>query len=80
MTVFHSAITNDNPIHVVEKYGMYTSDNLYEMRLGRDKKAAIYQTTFSNAFFWMQMFEFWLRFHWILSLMVQLAIFQDWFR
>ena len=31
---------------------------------GRDKMAAISQTTFSNAFSWMKMYEFRLRFHW----------------
>ena len=30
---------------------------------GRDKIAAISQTTFSNAFYWMKMYEFWFRFH-----------------
>ena len=47
---------------------------------GRDKMAAIFQTTFSNAFSWMQINEFWLRFHWSLFLRVQLTIFQYWFR
>ena len=32
----------------------------------RDKMVAIFQTTFSNAFSWMKMYEFRLRFHWIL--------------
>ena len=31
---------------------------------GRGKMAAIFQTTFSNAFSWMKFFEFWLKFHW----------------
>ena len=31
---------------------------------GRDKMAAIFQTTFSNAFYWMKLFKFRLRFHW----------------
>ena len=31
---------------------------------GRDKMAAIYQTTFSNAFPWMKMYEIWLKVHW----------------
>ena len=35
---------------------------------GRDKMAAIFQTTFSNAFPWMKMYEFRLRFHWSLFL------------
>ena len=47
---------------------------------GRDKMAAIFQTTFSNAFSWMKMFEFRLKFHWSLFLWFQLTIFQHWFR
>ena len=47
---------------------------------GRDKMAAIFLTTFSNAFSWMKMLEFLLRFHWSLFLRVQLTIFQHWFR
>ena len=47
---------------------------------GRDKMAAIFQTTFSNAFYWMKMFKFRLRFHWSLFPRVQLTIFQHWFR
>ena len=41
---------------------------------------AISQTTFSNAFSWMKMFEFRLKFHWSLFPGVQLTIFQHWFR
>ena len=47
---------------------------------GRDKMAAIFQMTFSNAFSWMKMFKFRLRFHWSLFPRVQLTIFQHWFR
>ena len=47
---------------------------------GRDKMAAIFQTTFSNAFSSVKMYEFRLRFHWGLFPMVQLTIFQHWFR
>ena len=47
---------------------------------GQDKMAAIFHTTFSDAFTWMKMYEFWLRFHWSLFLRVQLTIFQHWFR
>ena len=47
---------------------------------GRDKMVAISQTTLSNAFLWMKMLEFWLKFHWSLCLRVQLTIFQHWFR
>ena len=47
---------------------------------GRDKMAAISQTTLSNAFSWMKMLEFRLKFHWSLFLRVQLTTFQHWFR
>ena len=47
---------------------------------GRDKMDAISQTTFSNAFSWMKMHEFRLRFHWSLFLRLELTIFQLWFR
>ena len=47
---------------------------------GRDKMAAVSQTTLSNAFSWMNMLEFWLRIHWSLFLRVQLTIIQHWFR
>ena len=36
--------------------------------------------TLSNAFSWMKMLEFRLKFHWSLFLRVQLTIFQHWFR
>ena len=47
---------------------------------GRDKTAAIFQTTFSNEFSWMKMYEFRLRFHWSLFLRFELTISQHWFR
>ena len=47
---------------------------------GRDKMAAIFQRTFSNAFSWMKIYKFKLRFHWSLFPRVQLTIFQHWFR
>ena len=47
---------------------------------GRDKMAAIFRTTFSNAFSWMKMLEFRLRNHWNLFLMFELTISQHWFR
>ena len=47
---------------------------------GWDKMTAIFQTTFSNAFSWIKMYEFRLGFHWSLFLRVQLIIFQHWFR
>ena len=45
---------------------------------GRDKKAAVSQTTLSKAFSWMKILEFRLKFHWFLR--VQLTIFLHWFR
>ena len=47
---------------------------------GRNKMAAIFQTTFSNAFSWMKMYTFRFRFHWSMFPWVQLTIFQHWFR
>ena len=41
---------------------------------------AISQTIFSNAFSWIEMFEFRLKFQWSLFLGFQLTIFQRWFR
>ena len=46
---------------------------------GRYKMAAISQTIFSNAFSWMKIYEFRLRFHWSLFLVVQTTISQHWF-
>ena len=48
--------------------------------IGRDKMDAIFQTTCSNAFHWIKMYRFQLRFHWSLLPRVQLTIFQRWFR
>ena len=45
-----------------------------------DKMNTISQTTLSNAFSWMKMLEFRLRFHWSLFLRVQQTKFQHWFR
>ena len=39
-----------------------------------------FQTAFSNTFSWMKMYKFRLRFQWSLFSMVQLTIFQHWFR
>ena len=44
---------------------------------GRDKMAAVFLKTFSNAFSWMKMYELRLRFHWNLLLRVQLTIGSD---
>ena len=47
---------------------------------GWEKMDAILQTTFSNTFSSIKMFEFLLNFHWSLFLMVQLTISQYWFQ
>ena len=47
---------------------------------GWDKMAAIYQTTFSNAFFLMKIYKFRLRFHWSLFPKAQLTMSRHWFR
>ena len=47
---------------------------------GRDKMAAIFRMTISNAFSLMKMYQFRLRYHWNLLPRVRLTIFQHWFR
>ena len=47
---------------------------------GRERMAAISQTTFSNAFSWKKIYEFRLKLHWSLFPRVQLTIFQYWSR
>ena len=44
------------------------------------KMAAVLQTTFSNAFSWMKIFEFRLKFHWNWFLRVQLTTYHHWVR
>ena len=53
---------------------------LYLTHWGQDKMAAVSQTTLSNAFSWIEILEYRLRFHWSLFLRVQLTIIQYWFR
>ena len=45
---------------------------------GRDKMAAIVQTTCSDALYWMKMYELRLRFHWSAFLRDPSTIFQHW--
>ena len=49
------------------------------LKTTNNKMDVISQTTFSNVFSSVKMFEFRLEFHWILFLMVQLTISQHWF-
>ena len=67
-----------NQITIFAYVTMYV--NLSLTYRGRDKMDAISQTTLANAFLWMRMLEFWLKFHRSLFLRVQLTIFQHWFR
>ena len=46
----------------------------------KKKMATIFQTTFWNAFSWLKMYQFQLRFHWILFPRAQLTVSQHWFR
>ena len=68
--------------HLGKWKNLYTSSSdvswvwTWLIHWGRDNKATIYQTTFSNAFSWMKMYKFRLRFHWSLFPMVQLMILQ----
>ena len=54
--------------------------NLLLTHWGRDKMAAIFLMTFSNAFSWMKIYEFWLGFHLSLFLRASLTIFNHWFK
>ena len=47
---------------------------------GQDKMDVILHMTFSKSFTSMMMYKFQLKFHWILFPVVQLTIFQHWFR
>ena len=60
--------------------GLYHYHRFSSTLWGWDKMTNISRMTFSNAFCWMKMYEFWLRFHCSLFIRVQLTIFQNWFR
>ena len=53
---------------------------IYLTHRGQDKTAVIFQTTFSNVFSWMKMYEFLLNLHWSVFQRIQLIISQHWFR
>ena len=62
---------------------VWVTKQLYELyvnSLRPRQMDAISPTTFSNAFSWMKMFEFRLKFHGSLFTRVQLTIFQHWFK
>ena len=66
--------------HVLPRFDITESQQYPLTHWGRDKMAAIFQTTFLHAFSWMKMYKFRLRFHWSLFPRVKLTIFQHWFR
>ena len=67
----HAGENTDMMVGCHERRGLRTKPRQY----GRFS-----QMTLSNAFSWMKMLEFWLKFHWGMFLRVQLTIFQYWFR
>ena len=67
-------------LRLLDFMGLYEKKPHCLTHWGRDKMVAIFQTTFSNGFSWMKMYEFRLTLHWSLFLGVQLTIFQHWFR
>ena len=78
----HSTISCISILHEVVNYYSRNDYDGYACltHWGRDKMAAVSQTTFSNAFSWMKMLEFRFKFHWSLFLRVQLTTFQHLFR
>ena len=57
-----------------------TKTALYLISPSLVKMSVISQTTFSNTFSWMKIYEFRFKFHWSLFPRVQLPLFQHWFR
>ena len=72
--VFHTQETFsiDHEIYMQYYYALFGHDCHIETE---KKIAAILQTTFSNAFSWMKMYEFRFRFHWSLFPRFELRIF-----
>ena len=78
---FYTIASRFNAVHsktILRSVQTWLSYNLTHW--GRDKMAAIFQTKFSNAYSWIKMLTFLLRFHWSLFPRVQLTIFKHWFR
>ena len=66
--IYGSQIISRLPLHSQH----HSHDNIYMAwdilaYWGRDKMAAIFQTTFWSGFSWMKIYEFRLKFHWNLS-------------
>ena len=71
-----------NQLHILQTHHCIGIPSVLEIESthwGREKTDAIFQTTFSNAFSWMQMYEFRLKYYRILFPRVQLIIFKHWF-
>ena len=77
----HVSVCNGhvNSLTSIHTAGLYCKARSLLTHWGRDKMAAIFQTTFSDAFSWIKIYELRLIFHWVLFLRVQLTIFQHWF-
>ena len=75
---WHGGMTSET-MPVKSLYSLFAVTWFVKHR-SREKMAAIFQMTITNAFSWMKMHTFRLRFHWSLFPRVQLTIFQHWFR
>ena len=88
LNVLSTYIRSLRRIVLLTRFNHYTNNvncsrvkfQFYHIEAEIKKMAAISQTTLSNAFSWMKMLEFRLKFHWSLFLSAQLTIFQHWFR
>ena len=83
----HNATSSRICSYLITLYLLCIQDTHYDIEpmfmlthRGRDNLAAISQTTFSNAFSWMKMNEFLLRFHCSLFPRVKWTKFDHWFR
>ena len=69
--IMHNTASNSQQWLAIMCYDEGTLTLVYLTHWGRDKMDAISQTTFSNAFSWMKMFQYRLKFHWSLFLRVK---------
>ena len=77
----HGKANDELSLNIGDLFGFYLDPlNFLLTHWGRDKMAAISQTTFLNAFSEMKIYEFRLRFHRSLFLEVQTTISHHWFR
>ena len=68
-------------LHEVWRHHSWMRSICYSLNTMRPRQnGRHFQTTFSNGFCWMKLYEFRLKFHWSLFLGVQLTIFQHWCR